>query len=542
MFIYCKSFMEALGEYFQLIACTVFLALITIYFIFSRKTYIKSTERINGGKKAPEPGGAWPIIGHLHLFGAHEPLHQKLGTMADKLGPVFMIRLGMRRAVVVSNYEVAKECFTINDRILATRPRTTASKLMGYNYAVVGISPYGPYWREARKIATLELLSNHRLELLEHIRISEIDSWIKELKEICMKRSGKGPVLVELDEWFNALTLNIMVRYIAGKRYFGGAEAFEDDESQRWKKVSRELSYLFGILMVSDAFPILEGIDVQGYERAMKKVNKEMDFFLSRWLEEHRRRKREHSEKANKVDDQGEQDFIDVMLNTIKDAKIFDHNADTMIKATCMALVVAGNDTTMITLSWAVSLLLNNRRVLKKAKEELKNQIGKDGHVEKGDIENLPYLHAIVKETLRLYPAAPLLLPHEAMEDCTVAGFHVPAGTSLFTNIWKLHRDPNIWPNPLEFKPERFLTTHSHVNFRGQHFELIPFGSGRRMCPGISFAINVLHLTLARLLHEFELETPDDAPVDMNEGPGVTLMKANPLRVLVSPRMTSTKC
>ncbi|KAK9130005.1 hypothetical protein Sjap_010492 [Stephania japonica] len=531
--------MAALGEYFQLIACTVFLALITIYLIFSRKTNIKSTERINGGRKAPEPGGAWPIIGHLHLFGAHEPLHQKLGAMADKHGPVFMIRLGMHRAVVVSNSEVAKECFTINDRILATRPRMIASKLMAYNYAAMGLSPYGPYWREARKIATLELLSNHRLQLLKHIRISEIDTWIKELKEFCMKRSGdEGPVLVELDGWFNALTLNIMVRNIAGKRYCGGAEALEDDESQRWKKVSSELVYLLGILMVSDAFPMLEGIDVQGYERSMKKVSKEMDFFLSQWLEEHRRNKRELSEKANKVDDQGEQDFIDVMLNTIKDAKIFNHDADTMIKATCMALIVAGNDTTMNTMSWAVSLLLNNRHVLEKAKEELNNQIGKDRLVEEGDIGNLPYLHAIVKETLRLYPAAPLSLPHEAMEDCTVAGFHVPAGTRLLTNIWKLHRDPNIWPDPLEFKPERFLTTHAHVDFKGQHFELIPFGSGRRMCPGVSFAIGVLDLTLARLLHEFELETPSDAPVDMTEGPGVTLMKASPLRVLVAPRIT----
>ncbi|KAK9129999.1 hypothetical protein Sjap_010486 [Stephania japonica] len=523
--------MDALAEYFQLIACTVFLALITIYFILSRKPNID--RNINGEKKVPEPSGAWPIIGHLFLFGANDLLYRKLGDIANKIGPVFMIRLGMRRVVIVSNHETAKECFTNNDGILATRPRMIAAKLMGYNYASLSLSPYGPYWREARKIATLELLSNRSLQLLQHIRISEIDCWIKELKELYMKRSGEGPVLVELGEWFNALTLNIMVRNIAGKRYYGGAEALEDDESQRWRKVSREVMRMMGKFMVADAFPMLEGIDVQGYERAMKRTFKEMDLLLSQWLEEHKRKKREVD-----YDDQVEQDFIDVMMNRVKSANIFDYDADTMIKGICMTLVIGGSDTTTLTLSWAVSLLLNNRHVLEKAKEELNKQIGKDRHVEEGDIKNLPYLQAIVKETLRLYPAAPLSAAHEAMKDCTIAGFHVPAGTRLYTNIWKLQRDPTIWPNPLEFKPERFLTTHAHVDFKGQHFELIPFGSGRRICPGASFAISVLHLTLARLLHEFELGTPSNEPVDMTEGPSVTLMKANPLRVLIAPRMT----
>lgn len=201
------------------------------------------------------------------------------------------------------------------------------------------------------------------------------------------------------------------------------------------------------------------------------------------------------------------------------------------------ALILGGSDTTAGTLTWAVSLLLNNRHILRKALQELDQQVGKERLVSDSDIKNLVYLQAIVKETLRLYPAGPLLGPREAMEECTVAGYNVPAGTRLIVNVWKIQRDPRVWPNPSEFQPERFLTSHADVDVRGQQFELIPFGSGRRSCPGASFALQVLHLALAGLLQAFELETLLDQPVDMTESPGLTIPKATPLEVLLSPRL-----
>lgn len=204
------------------------------------------------------------------------------------------------------------------------------------------------------------------------------------------------------------------------------------------------------------------------------------------------------------------------------------------------ALILGGSDTTSGTLTWAISLLLNNRHALKKAQEELDQQVGKERAVDESDTQNLVYLQAIIKETLRLYPAGPLLAPREAMEDCTISGYHVPAGTRLMINAWKIQRDPRVWENPSAFQPERFLPghgAHADVDVRGQQFELIPFGSGRRSCPGASSALQVLHLTLARLLHAFELATPLDQPVDMSESPGLTIPKATPLKVLLSPRL-----
>ncbi|KAM3304803.1 hypothetical protein P3S67_011669 [Capsicum chacoense] len=142
-------------------------------------------------------------------------------------------------------------------------------------------------------------------------------------------------------------------------------------------------------------------------------------------------------------------------------------------------------------------------------------------------------------ESFRLYPAAPLLLPHESIEDCVVSGYDIPKGTRLLVNIWKFHHDSNIWPNPHEFKPERFLTTHKDVNVRGNHFELIPFGSGRRMCPGTFLGLQVVQYVLAMLLQGFEIKKPSDDPIDMSENFGLTVFKASPLEVHLIPRLNS---
>lgn len=202
------------------------------------------------------------------------------------------------------------------------------------------------------------------------------------------------------------------------------------------------------------------------------------------------------------------------------------------------AILIAATDTTTVTLTWALTLLLNNRHVLEKAQRELDSHVGRERQVKESDIKNLVYIQAILKETLRLYPAGPLSVPHESMESCTLGGYDIPKGTRLLVNLWKIHRDPNIWSDPLEFQPERFLTSHKDVDIKGQHFELIPFGSGRRMCPGISFGLQVAQFTLARLIHSFKIFTPSDEPIDMRESFGLSNDKATPLEVFLKPRLS----
>ncbi|KAG2666466.1 hypothetical protein I3760_15G061700 [Carya illinoinensis] len=229
---------------------------------------------------------------------------------------------------------------------------------------------------------------------------------------------------------------------------------------------------------------------------------------------------------------------MDVMLSIVKDnTEITNFDADTITKATCLNLILGGSDTTAVTMTWALSLLLNNREALKKVQQELDLQVGKERQVKDSDIPNLAYLQAVIKETMRLYPAGPLSVPHESSEDCTLAGYHVPAGTRLLVNLSKLHRDPHVWQDPTEFRPERFLTTHKNFNIRGQNFELIPFGSGRRICPGISLGLQLVQLTLASFLHAFDISTPSAEPIDMVEKPGIASIKATPLEIHLTPRL-----
>jgi cytochrome P450 family 82 subfamily G polypeptide 1 len=201
-------------------------------------------------------------------------------------------------------------------------------------------------------------------------------------------------------------------------------------------------------------------------------------------------------------------------------------------------LILTGSGSTAVTLTWAVTLLLNHPKVLKAAQEELDTHVGKEKWVQESDIKNLNYLRAIVKETLRLYPPGPLTGIREAMEDCNINGdCFVPKGTRLVINIWKLQRDPRVWENPSEFRPERFLTTHAEVDVRGQNFEYLPFSFGRRSCPGIAYGLEVVHLALARVLQGFDIATVGGMEVDVREGLGIALPKVEPLQLVLKPRL-----
>ncbi|KAG7622551.1 Cytochrome P450 superfamily [Arabidopsis suecica] len=487
--------------------------------------------------KAPAPSGAWPIIGHLHLLsGKEQLLYRTLGKMADQYGPAMSLRLGSSETFVVSSFEVAKDCFTVNDKALASRPITAAAKHMGYDCAVFGFAPYSAFWREMRKIATLELLSNRRLQMLKHVRVSEISMVMQDLYSLWVKKGGSEPVMVDLKSWLEDMSLNMMVRMVAGKRYFGGGSLSPEDaeEARQCRKGVANFFHLVGIFTVSDAFPKLGWFDFQGHEKEMKQTGRELDVILERWIENHRQQRKVSGTKHN------DSDFVDVMLSLAEQGKFshLQHDAITSIKSTCLALILGGSETSPSTLTWAISLLLNNKDMLKKAQDEIDIHVGRDRNVEDSDIENLVYIQAIIKETLRLYPAGPLLGHREAIEDCTVAGYNVRRGTRMLVNVWKIQRDPRVYMEPNEFRPERFITGEAkEFDVRGQNFELMPFGSGRRSCPGSSLAMQVLHLGLARFLQSFDVKTVMDMPVDMTESPGLTIPKATPLEILISPRL-----
>ncbi|KAL4364921.1 cytochrome P450 CYP82D47 [Arachis hypogaea] len=484
-------------------------------------------------KKPPMAAGQWPLIGHLHLLGGSGQLpYEKLGDLADLYGPIFSIRIGVHTAVVVSSWELAKECFTTLDAIVSSRPKFTAAKILTYDYVNFAFAPYGEFWREIRKIIASELLSARRFDMLRGIRDSEVEASVKEMYRKCVDKSD----VVEMKRWLGDLNLNAVLRMVVGKRYTARSED-EWREVGRIRRVFREFFRLTGVHVIGDAIPFLGWLDFGGQVKEMKKTAKEMDEIICEWLKDHRRRR--ECGDDDQSDAQTEQDFIDVLLSVLHNGADLDgYDLDTVIKATSLMIISGATDTTAVTMIWTLSLLINHQHALKKVRDELDEQVGKERLVKESDINKLTYLQAVVKESMRLYPAGPLSGPREFTEDCTLGGYHIKAGTRMFLNIWKLHRDPRVWLDPLEFKPERFLTTHKDLDVKGQHFELLPFGGGRRSCPGITFGVQMTHLALAAFLHAFEVTTPFDAPVDMSASFGLTMMKATPFELLLKPRLS----
>nr|GLL48306.1 cytochrome P450 CYP82D47-like [Ipomoea trifida] len=502
---------------------------ITFYIVFHYLSRNKKSQ--NQKSPPPEAGGAWPILGHLHLFRGSKLPHVALGDMADKYGPAFTVRIGSHRVLVVSDWKLAKELSTVHDVHISSRPRFRAAKNMGYNYIMFGFSPYGPYWREIRKLTSLELLSHRRLEQLKHIRVSEVDTSIKELYKLWSEKNKdsehSGRVLVEMKKWFADLTLNVVLQMLAGKRYFGTATVSDENEGRRCQRVLRDVVKFLGAFVPADALPFLGWFDIGGIEKSMKEVAKEMDSLMDEWIQEHRLKKEARGD---------EKDFIGGMLSRIEGMDLNGCDTDTIIKSTCLNLIAGGADTIMVMLTWALSLMMNNPHVLKKAQDELDMVVGKERKVNESDISNLVYLQCIIKETLRLYPSTPLGGPRIFTEDCKVSKFDVPKGTWLLFNLWKLQRDPQVWSNPLEFNPERFINRHKDVDVLGQDFELISFGVGRRICPGIALSLQILPLVLANLLHSFELSNISNGAIDMTETTGTSNFKAAPLEILIAPR------
>ncbi|KAL0318824.1 UNVERIFIED_CONTAM: cytochrome [Sesamum angustifolium] len=456
---------------------TALLTLLAILLITPFYSLVSTgNKRILNKKLPPLAAGGWPIMGHLRLLSGPELPHIILSNMADEYGPILSIRLGVHNALIVSSWEIAKECFTTNDLIFCDRPRTAVIQHMSYNFAMFGLGKYGPYWRELRKISTQKLLSNRKIEMLEHLYVTEIRALMRSLYNSCVDNSD-GKVL-EMRKVFGELSLNVMVRVVAGDVE---SENEEVGGNEKWHEVMTEFLRAMGVLTVPDVLPYLKWLDCFGGTNRAKKTGKEMDRLLQGWLKEHKK----HSRTCER-----DGSFMAEMMRVADGvAREFpDYDADTITKATCQTMMLGGSGTVAVTLTWILCFLLNNQHSLQRAQEELDKHIGKERLVKESDIEKLVYIKAIIKETLRLQPPG-------------------------------------------------FLAEHKEVNVRGKHFELLPFGAGRRICLGISFSLRLTELALANLLHGFDIEKLSDEIVDMTSSFGATTMKATPLEVRLKPRL-----
>ncbi|KAK1293377.1 Isoflavone 2'-hydroxylase [Acorus calamus] len=490
--------------------------LLTLTLLLSR--LILSPPPKHPSNKSPPPSPpSLPLIGHLHLF--KKPLHRTLSALSLKYGPVLSLRVGSRPVLVVSSSSAAEDCFTKNDIAFANRPRFLAGKILGYEFTSQAWAPYGDHWRNLRRITTVGVYSTARVNSFSPIRSAEIRSIVKCFFAGRSSING-GFTKVELKSVFFDLAFNVMMEMISGKKYHGEGATGSREEAEEFREIVEESFQLAAASNLGDFMPVLNWLGFLGLEKRLLRLRKRRDTFFERLIEEIRlKRKTGEAEKRETI--------IDVMLSLQEsDAEYY---TDEIIKGVIANLLAAGTDTTAVTTEWALSHLLNNPETLKKARNEIDTVVGHDHMFEESSLPNLPYLNDIISETLRLCPAGPLLVPHKSTEDCMVGGYYVPSGTMLLVNAWAIHRDPSLWEEPTKFKPERFQGGGV------EGYKMIPFGSGRRRCPGEGLAMRLLGLTLGTLIQCFEWKRIGEEEVDMMEGPGLTMPKDKPLEAMYRP-------
>ncbi|KAK3126922.1 hypothetical protein QOZ80_7AG0565220 [Eleusine coracana subsp. coracana] len=475
----------------------------------------------------------WPVIGNLNLIGSLP--HRSIHELSKHYGPYMSLRLGSFPVVVGSSIDAARFILKTNDQAFIDRPRTASGKYIHYNYSDMLCAPYGAYWRQARKLFQTEILSARQLSMLEDVRVEEVRAMLTDLHAA----ASTGHTIV-LKDHLHMVSLNVISRMVLGKKYVVEEEASGSPVTPaefRW--MINEGFFLSGVLNVGDLIPWVNWLDPQGYVGRMKKVNKMFDRFLEHVIQEHNNRRRQEGQRFVA------KDMVDLLLQLSDDPNLEVPIDRDGVKSFILDLIGAGTDTSSVTVEWAMSELLKAPEALAKATEELDRVIGGDRFVTEADIPSLPYVEAIVKETMRLHPVGPLLAPRLSREDVSVGGggggggYNIPAGTRVFVNVWAIGRDPTIWgDDSSKFRPERFIG--SSVDVKGQHMELLPFGSGRRMCPGIGLGLKMVQVTLANLLLGFSWKLPNGVKPDelsMEEKYGLSMSRMVPLETVAEPRL-----
>ncbi|RHN41016.1 putative cytochrome P450 [Medicago truncatula] len=463
------------------------------------------------------PPGPWklPILGNiLHLVATNPP--RRLRDLAKKYGPLMHLQLGEIFFIVISSPEVAKEVLKTHDIIFASRPHLLATDIASYNSMDIAFSPYGDYWRQLRKICAIELLSTRRVKSLWSVRQKEINSL---LKKIASNEGSEFNITEELLSMMYTFTSKAAF----GKKYL---------EQEEFISVVKQLIKLAGGFYIGDLFPSAQWIqNISGLKPKLEKLSQQVDRILGRIITDH---KETISRRENEGLPEAEEDLIDCLLKFVESGSDMDFELTTdNVKAIILDVFSAGSETAATTVNWAMAEMMKNPRVLKKAQAEVRKGFDRRGMVDEATIGEFKYLKSIIKESLRLHPSVPLLLPRESREACEINGYHIPVKSRVLVNAWAIGRDPKYWNDPDKFYPERFID--SSIDFSGTNFEFIPFGAGRRICPGMNYGLANVEQVLALLLYHFDWKLPNgmkSEELELGEEFGVTMARKGDLYLI----------
>ncbi|KAK8490517.1 hypothetical protein V6N11_055745 [Hibiscus sabdariffa] len=490
---------------------SLFQVLITFFLVLFMTIRI-SKARNSAPKLIPGP---WklPLIGNLHQLVGSDLPHRTLRDLANKHGPIMHLQLGQVPTVVVSSPEIAMEIMKTLDLVFAYRPLLVVSMITTYGCTDIAFSPLGNYWRQLRKICNEELLSAARVDSFRSIREEEVLNLVETIK------TNEG-LHVNLSGKVSAMTYAITARAAFGQKC--------QDQDAFIGTISEETKVNSGFF-ISEFFPSLQFLDIiSGLKHRVEKIHGEADRILGNIVNDHK-----ESRSKIRREDVGKEDLVDVLLRLQQDGQF--PLTDDNIKAIIFDIFSGGSETSATVVDWAMAEMMRNPRVMANAQAEVREAFQGKGNVDETGIHQLKYLKCVIKETLRLHPVFPLLLPRESSRSCKVNGFEIPSKTRVMINAWAIGRDPNHWAEPEKFDPERFV--NSSVDFTGTDFEFIPFGAGRRICPGMLFALPNVELPLAQLLFHFDWKLPSgmkEQDFDMTELFGMTVRRKNELVLVPS--------
>uniref|UniRef100_A0A7N0V7C3 Cytochrome P450 n=1 Tax=Kalanchoe fedtschenkoi TaxID=63787 RepID=A0A7N0V7C3_KALFE len=479
--------------------------------------FIARTIERRASKLPPGPWGL-PVIGSLHRLGAKP--HQSLAQLAGRHGPIMSLKLGQVTAVVISSAPAARLVLQKQDHSFANRAIPDSISACGHDEVSVVWRPVSPRWRELRRICVSEIFSCHKMEACGGLRRDKVHQMVRDVSRIAALGE---PVLIGEAAFRTMLSL-ISCMVLSVDVADGNSKA-----AAEFKKSFSGILELAGVPNSVDYFPWLRMIDPQRIRARMAAHFEKILRFTDSMIDERMRQKKLDQEQGSVSENRD-------VLDTLVDILLHEHSL-TKKEANhlMLELFVAGTDTTSSTVEWAMSEALRSPRILSRAKAELVQVTGKGGRVEEKDIPRLPYLQAIVKETMRMHPPAPLLVPRTTLAQVDLGGFTIPKGAQIMVNVWAIGRDPGTWDSPERFEPERFLGSDVDMRGGGGRFELVPFGGGRRMCPGIPLASRMIHLMLGSLIHSFDWKLEGGAKmedIDMDDKFGLSLQKARPLRAV----------